>query len=178
MTGAAAPAPAATAFHFGPWACDWSEAFCLTPLSLCLVNQKPLVPGHVLVIPRRVVPAFQDLTPPEVADLMATAHAVAPRVRDHFGAAALTLAVQDGAAAGQTVAHVHLHVLPRREGDFTPNDKVYEALDAADMARERGKTIVDAGAERKPRSPQEMAAESATLRTLVADLSLPIPSSA
>ena len=39
------------------------------------------------------------------------------------------LAIQDGAAAGQTVPHVHVHVLPRRPGDFEPNDEVYDAMD-------------------------------------------------
>jgi bis(5'-adenosyl)-triphosphatase len=97
----------------------------LTPLSLCLVNTKPLVPGHVLVIPRRVVPRFEHLTSEEVADLWDTVHRVAPIVRDHFGAAATTFAIQDGPEAGQTVAHVHVHILPRRTGDFTPNDKIY-----------------------------------------------------
>jgi HIT domain len=39
--------------------------------------------------------------------------------------------VQDGANAGQTVPHIHVHVLPRKLGDFEPNDKVYDAIDAA-----------------------------------------------
>ena len=39
--------------------------------------------------------------------------------------------LQDGPAAGQTVPHVHIHVLPRKFGDFEPNDKVYDAIDAA-----------------------------------------------
>ena len=38
-------------------------------------------------------------------------------------------ALQDGPAAGQTVPHVHIHVLPRKLGDFEPNDKIYDALD-------------------------------------------------
>lgn len=37
--------------------------------------------------------------------------------------------LQDGPAAGQTVPHVHIHVLPRKFGDFEPNDKVYDAVD-------------------------------------------------
>lgn len=40
------------------------------------------------------------------------------------GGSALTVSVQDGAAAGQSVPHVHVHILPRREGDITPNDLV------------------------------------------------------
>ena len=36
---------------------------------------------------------------------------------------------QDGPQAGQTVPHVHIHVLPRRPGDFDKNDEVYDAID-------------------------------------------------
>ena len=39
--------------------------------------------------------------------------------------------LQDGPAAGQSIPHVHVHVLPRREGDFEPNDAVYDAIDKA-----------------------------------------------
>jgi predicted metal-dependent phosphotriesterase family hydrolase len=44
---------------------------------------------------------------------------------------------QDGASAGQTVPHVHVHVLPRKAGDFKENDEIYDAIDEAakDMAR-------------------------------------------
>ena len=52
-------------------------------------------------------------------------------VEQQYNAAALTVTLQDGPAAGQTVPHVHVHVLPRRWGDFEPNDKVYDAIDDA-----------------------------------------------
>ena len=50
-------------------------------------------------------------------------------VEQHFGAESLTLAIQDGPAAGQSVPHVHIHCLPRRYGDFKNNDDVYDAID-------------------------------------------------
>ena len=42
-----------------------------------------------------------------------------------------SMCIQDGPAAGQTVPHLHVHLLPRKFGDFEPNDKVYDAIDAA-----------------------------------------------
>ena len=39
--------------------------------------------------------------------------------------------MQDGVHAGQSVPHVHIHVLPRRPGDFANNDDVYDAIDGA-----------------------------------------------
>lgn len=50
-------------------------------------------------------------------------------IEQHFGAESLTLAIQDGPAAGQSVPHVHIHCLPRRYGDFENNDEVYDAID-------------------------------------------------
>lgn len=45
-------------------------------------------------------------------------------VEKHFHATSLTLAIQDGPQAGQTVPHVHVHILPRKAGDFAQNDEV------------------------------------------------------
>lgn len=60
-------------------------------------------PGHVLISPIRVARRFSDLTPEEVSDVMLLAQRVGARLERHYGAAAMTLAVQDGEAAGQTV---------------------------------------------------------------------------
>jgi bis(5'-adenosyl)-triphosphatase len=131
---------------FGPHVLRASEVFVESRLSLGFVNLKPVVPGalrrlvravctrltwrtgHVLFIPRRVVPRAAELTSEEIADLWLLAHRCAPKLEAHFGASALTFAVQDGAAAGQTVPHVHIHLLPRRLGDFENNDEVYDLV--------------------------------------------------
>ena len=61
-----------------------------------------------------------------------TAQRVGVKVQAHYRGSSLTFTIQDGAQAGQTVPHVHVHVLPRTEGDFVPNDKVYDALDESE----------------------------------------------
>ena len=151
---------------FGPWPVD-GQVFLTTKLSLGLVNLKPLVPGHVLLIPRRVVPLLSDLTDPETADLFLSARRVGSVLKAHYGARSLTLSVQDGADAGQTVPHVHIHVLPRVPGDFTPNDAVYDELERTGAAQDSfPETVFEE--HRKARSAAEMAAEAALMRALLA----------
>lgn len=82
-------------------------------LTLAVVNLKPLVPGHVLIIPRRVVPLMGDLTEEETQDLWETVRDVQRLVKRYHGATASTLGVQDGRDAGQSVPHVHVHILPQ-----------------------------------------------------------------
>lgn len=152
---------------FGPWTCPISEAFYLTPLTIAIVNLKPILPGHCLVLPRRVIPRFTDLTAAEVSDLWQTVQKLATPLQYHFGADALTLAIQDGAHAGQTVSHVHVHVIPRKHGDFNRNDEIYDKLEETDLRRG-----IDASDEREERSEEQMANEALELRALFKD-SLP-----
>lgn len=155
---------------FGPWPCRWSEVFYLSASSLAMVNLKPLVPGHSLVIPRRVTARFTELSADEASDLWLSAQAIGRKLEQQYNSSALTFAIQDGADAGQSVPHVHIHVLPRRSGDFPSNDQVYDELDKQKLNRG-----VDAEDDRKPRSKDEMAAEAASLRPLFVDESIAIP---
>ena len=74
------------------------------------------------------MPRLSDLTPDEVADLFQCAHRIVPILEKVHSSTALTLAVQDGRDAGQTVEHVHVHLIPRKKGDFDKNDDVYERV--------------------------------------------------
>lgn len=82
----------------------------------------PVSPGHVLIIPRRHVSSWFDLTPEEhaaVSELIG-------RAREHldklYSPAGYNIGVNCGEAAGQTVMHVHLHLIPRYAGDV-PNPR-------------------------------------------------------
>jgi len=111
------------------------------------VNLMPVVPGHVLLIPKRKVLRFLDLTKDEVSDLFISVQKVSAAVEQQFNATSLTLAVQDGKDAGQTVEHVHVHIMPRKKGDFEQNDEIYSAIEK----------------ERRKRTEDEMAQEAALL---------------
>ena len=94
-----------------------------------------------------------------------TVHHVAPVLERHYGCDALNLAIQDGRSSGQSVEHVHVHVLPRKPDDFRRNDDVYEELEKQKLDQVL-KPHVDPDAERRPRTEAEMAAEASNLRSL------------
>ncbi|GAA6062302.1 hypothetical protein JCM10212_004390 [Sporobolomyces blumeae] len=110
-----------------------NQVFYQSPLCVGIVNLKPLVPGHVLVIPKRVVQRFRDLTGDEVSDLFKSVHHISRVIETEYKAQALNVALQDGPLAGQSVPHVHVHIIPRRAKDFEPLDEMYNALDAKDL---------------------------------------------
>ncbi|KAF2805418.1 Bis-triphosphatase [Mytilinidion resinicola] len=160
--------------HFGSFLVT-SQVFHLTPSSFALVNLKPLLPGHVLVSPIRVVPRFNDLTPSEVTDLFLTVQSVSRMVERVFKASAINIAIQDGADAGQSVPHVHAHIIPRSSGDLNDRggqDAIYGMMEGeeGDLGRQlkerdaqsgRAKfPAVDADESRKPRSDEEMTKEA------------------
>ena len=156
------------AYLFGPFPLHSSQIFFETALSIGFVNLKPIVPGHVLIIPKRVEPRLTSLSPEEYHDLFSAVRLCAPVIERHCQAEALNIAIQDGAAAGQSVPHVHVHILPRKLNDFKRNDDVYDHLEnqKLDEAFQQTDSQVDPTAERMPRSKEEMAAESAILRAL------------
>ncbi|KAK8218921.1 HIT-like domain-containing protein [Phyllosticta capitalensis] len=168
------PHPLTTAtLHFGPFPIT-PQIFHLTPLSFALVNLKPLIPGHVLVCPRRVVPRLSQLSPAEVSDLFLTVQRVSRMVERVYAADALNVAIQDGEAAGQSVPHVHAHVIPRKVRDLETRgggDRIYEmmegeegdvggALRQREKQRQKERDWVKPDAERHPRSEEEMREEA------------------
>ena len=77
----------------------------------------PVAAGHTLVVPRRHAASVFDLAAEESAALWALVAAVRTRLAASTGADGFTIGVNDGPAAGQTVPHAHVHVIPRRAGD-------------------------------------------------------------
>lgn len=101
-------------------------------------------PGHVLVATRRVAETLLDLDEAEAAHLFAVAHRMARAVQQAFAPAGITLLQTNRPAGWQTVPHVHVHVLPRHEGDgvglvWPRQDPPMAQLQAwADQLREAG----------------------------------------
>lgn len=74
-------------------------------------------PGHTLVIPRRHVASFFDLTSEEINACMELITEERMRLDKEFKPDGYNIGVNVGAAAGQSIFHVHIHVIPRYQGD-------------------------------------------------------------
>jgi diadenosine tetraphosphate (Ap4A) HIT family hydrolase len=74
-------------------------------------------PGHTLVIPRRHIGSFFDLIPEERTDLLALLDEARKGIDAEFAPQAYNIGINDGPAAGQTVPHLHIHLIPRYDGD-------------------------------------------------------------
>lgn len=78
---------------------------------------EPALPGHTLVIPRPHVPEVLSLEPPLAGLIMNAAIQVGRAISSALEPDGINLITSSGAAAEQTVFHVHLHVVPRWHGD-------------------------------------------------------------
>ncbi len=95
--------------------------------TVAILDIHPVSEGHTLILPRRHVESFTDLSPDEAAALIASGQLIAAQLKRTLeGCEGVNLSLADGASAGQEVPHVHLHIIPRRAGDgfgwkFPPN---------------------------------------------------------
>lgn len=77
----------------------------------------PATPGHVEVVPKRHVESFFDLTAGELRDAYALILAAQERITEESSPDGFTIGVNEGRAAGRTVDHLHIHLIPRHFGD-------------------------------------------------------------
>jgi diadenosine tetraphosphate (Ap4A) HIT family hydrolase len=93
------------------------EALASNAWAVALLDGFPISPGHALIVSRRHVASLFDLSPEEQAGLWALLGPVRDTLLREHAPAGFNVGVNVGAAAGQTVAHVHVHVIPRYDGD-------------------------------------------------------------
>lgn len=86
-------------------------------LVLGLWDGYPVSPGHALLIPRRHIPTWFDATPEEQQELTAAIETARAAILARHRPDGFNVGMNLGAAAGQTVGHLHLHVIPRYAGD-------------------------------------------------------------
>lgn len=106
------------------------------PLVVALRDHFPVSEGHALVVTRRHVETFFDATAAERAEIWAAVAATKEQLDRELSPDGYNVGFNTGRAAGQTVMHLHVHVIPRRSGDVAdprggvrgviPEKRIYE----------------------------------------------------
>ena len=94
-----------------------SDTLAANDHAVAVFDAYPVSPGHTLILARRHVAQLFELSLDEQIALWSLLQAVKAAIESHHSPAGYNIGLNVGTAAGQTVAHVHLHVIPRYTGD-------------------------------------------------------------
>jgi diadenosine tetraphosphate (Ap4A) HIT family hydrolase len=93
------------------------EIIAESAMAFALYDLFPVNPGHALIIPKRHVADYFALDSAEQSDCVALLHRVQALVAERYNPDGFNVGINVGEAAGQTVPHVHIHLIPRYRGD-------------------------------------------------------------
>ena len=94
-------------------------------MSFAIYDGFPVNEGHVLIIPKRHTANYFDLTADEQADCFKLLNNVKEKIKEKFNPDGFNVGININEVAGQTVPHVHVHLIPRYKGDVEePNGGV------------------------------------------------------
>ena len=106
--------------------------------ALAFMDIMPQVDGHTLVVPKADAEDLLDANPKVLGETIQVVQTVAVAVKKAFSAPGIMIAQLSGAAAGQTVFHLHFHILPRFEGlQFKLHAREMENFDKLEAFAER-----------------------------------------
>lgn len=84
--------------------------------TIAFLDVMPQAEGHTLVLPKEAAESIFDLSPEGAAALITTVQKVAKAVKIATAAPGVMLVQLNGKAAGQSVFHIHMHIIPRQHG--------------------------------------------------------------
>lgn len=100
---------------------------------LAIYNVAPILPGHSLIIPKWHVVSLMDLSEQELCEMTVFSRDVVKVLMKAFGHTAFNWTIQEGVEAGQTVPHLHLHLIPRKEKDLPQPGDWYPLLEKSEI---------------------------------------------
>ncbi len=106
--------------------------------NISFMDIEPFTKGHVLVIPKAHYERITDIPGPELASLFEAVARVSQAAVTAAGADGFNLLINHGKSAGQEVPHLHVHIIPRTEGErvFSISSKVqYKENEMSDYGR-------------------------------------------
>jgi len=86
-------------------------------IAIVLWDAFPVSKGHTLVVPKQHVDSLYELPAEHQAALWELVRDARLRLQDEFEPCGFNIGLNDGAAAGQTIMHMHIHIIPRYTGD-------------------------------------------------------------
>jgi diadenosine tetraphosphate (Ap4A) HIT family hydrolase len=96
---------------------DAAAIYLENDAALAIPDAYPIAQGHTLVVPKQHVASLFDLSDDEQAAVWRLVAAARAKLWHDLNPDGFNIGVNDGAAAGQTVMHAHVHIIPRRKGD-------------------------------------------------------------
>lgn len=78
----------------------------------------PVSPGHTLILPKRHIARIFDATKEEVTALWEAVQQARAQLLKEFSLDGFNIGLNDGLASGQTILHLHIHIIPRYKGDM------------------------------------------------------------
>ena len=98
--------------------CQPAQLVTQNNLAYAVYDKHPVTPGHALIVPYRHVANYFDTTQAEKLTLLSMIDTMKTILDAKFQPAGYNIGVNIGAAAGQTIMHVHIHLIPRYHGDM------------------------------------------------------------
>lgn len=124
--------------NFCPFCADaiHTAVFAMSEHCWAIYNIAPIVPGHTLIIPKQHYSKVLDLPDEMYLDMMKFMRLVSKKLMEIYQASGVNWTLQEGESAGQTIDHLHFHLIPRVDhdmknpGDWYPKLKEQEMIDS------------------------------------------------
>jgi len=87
--------------------------------SIAFFDAYPVSEGHALVIPKRHVIILHELPVSELQEIWSFVARIRFMLKEKYNPDGFNIGVNEGGAAGQTIGHAHIHIIPRRTGDVS-----------------------------------------------------------
>jgi len=104
------------------------KSFYRTKRFSAIYNIAPVLPGHSLIIPNHHYESLFELSEDELGEMMVFARKITAVLKTVFNCDGFDWTIQDGIAAGQTIPHLHLHIIPRKALDMPAGTEWYSKI--------------------------------------------------
>jgi bis(5'-adenosyl)-triphosphatase len=104
------------------------KSFYSTSKFSAVYNLAPILPGHSLIIPNAHYESLTELSDQDLGEMMIFARKITSVLKIVFNCDGFDWTIQDGVSAGQTVPHLHLHIIPRKPFDLPESNEWYSKI--------------------------------------------------